>query len=183
MARPFPSTAFPVHPTAQAPNMPVSHGATSLPRSAGQTRQHHTQISIKGPNPRMAYCCQNAAFSEANQYPERQIALAGDNCTQYCSAYVDLDLWLYCLTRNGNLASNAFASLDYQEEANGSAVGERYIQTSGSLPRSGPFDEGALMIKDYKQISGATSTIRSTILFNALIGLTVVAAWLNGPLV
>jgi len=150
---------------------------------ASYSNRYNGYVGIKGPHPRMAYCCQNAATSEANQNPERQIALAGDHCTQYCSAFVDLDLWLYCLTQNGDLVSNAFASLDYQGDTNQSSVGERYIQTSGSLPRSGPFDEGALMIKDYQQISSATFVTRSTTLLCALFGLSVAAAWLNGPLV
>ncbi|RMY56226.1 hypothetical protein D0863_13048 [Hortaea werneckii] len=102
---------------------------------------------IKGAHPRMAYCCQNMqAQPPFLNYPDISIYLAPDKCSQYCRFYpADLNYWLWCLTREGDPVSNAFCRWD-----NG-----KFLSTSGSLSRDGPFDPDDYWIKEAR--SGSSS--------------------------
>lgn len=98
---------------------------------------------IKGPHPRMAICCQTG-MDQPTSFPNAPIYLAeADHCSQYCPFFPsDLDLWLYCLTQEGHTVSNAFCRF-----LNGS-----YLDTSGSLPRDGPFDPNSRLIQEKKKM-------------------------------
>lgn len=104
---------------------------------------------IKGSHPRMAYCCQRGLFSKDIIYNDAPIALAeADHCSQYCSwGFAFIDLWLYCLTEEGDTATNAFC-----HAGTGKALG-----TSGSAPRDGPFDSHDELIETYKDYINTSS--------------------------
>ncbi|TKA21882.1 hypothetical protein B0A50_08618 [Salinomyces thailandicus] len=101
---------------------------------------------IKGPHPRMEYCCNHGIVYRPPGLPPQQIALAGDNCSQYCSLFVTLNAWLYCLTEEGDSVVNAFNVFD----------GRTVFETSGSLPRNGAFDPDSRDIKDYRRHSAGS---------------------------
>lgn len=128
---------------------------------------------IKGPHPRMAYCCQYGQLSSSPS-PDAAIALAqSDGCSQYCPFFLaDMNLWLYCLTQEGDTVTNAFCRLD----------GGVHLSTSGSVPRDGPFDPNSQVIKDkknkYSSYESAASTARSSTMA-VYAGLAVVlTSWL-----
>lgn len=137
--------------------------------------QNHTDgyyygiCGIKGPHPRMATCCQNGQLQPIN-YPNASIYLsAEDHCSQYCNFYLAImDLWLYCLTKEGNSVVNAFCRSD----------DGTFLQTSGSLPRDGPFDPDNALIKDKKKLySSAGKSARvslSLVLISSLLVLVFI---------
>ncbi|KAI6826150.1 hypothetical protein KC332_g7842 [Hortaea werneckii] len=100
---------------------------------------------IKGAHPRMAYCCQNMqAQPPFLKYPDLPTYLAPDHCSQYCRFFpANLNYWLWCLTQEGDLVSNAFCRWDDGKS----------LSTSGSLSRDGPFDPDGYWIEYYRSTS------------------------------
>jgi len=110
----------------------------------------HSFAGVKGPHPRMAYCCQSGS-NIAHDALDRDIALAEDYCSQYCLFAGSLDLWLYCLTMEGDTVANAFFSSD-----------GTLVATSGSQLRDGPFnpkDEEILYYKKNRRLFSAGSAV------------------------
>lgn len=108
---------------------------------------------VKGPHPRVPHCCKYGHLSPT-EVANSSIALAAaDSCTQYCAFHTtSLDLWLYCLTEEGDTVSNAFCVSSNDE----------YYYTSGTEERDGPFDPDAPIIKDYQNSRSAAPSIRAS---------------------
>lgn len=122
---------------------------------------------VKGPHPRMAYCCQHGQLQEAAD-SNAAIALAPeDHCSQYCGFFIaDIDLWVYCLTQEGDSVSNAFCRSD----------DGAYLETSGTEPLSGPANPDSQLIKDKKNKYSAAASLGPSSLAVWLSLLTLVAA-------
>lgn len=114
----------------------------------------------------MAYCCANVFTLDPGG--DSLIALANDSCSQYCRYGGTFDLWLWCLTREGDSVSNAFWI----------SGGREYFETSGSQPRDGPYNPHSIEIRDYKKKNAATAVVSSP--YSALwvaLAVTCVARW------
>lgn len=121
--------------------------------------QYQTICGIKGPHPQMEFCCReaNPDVYPPGAYPFSAIALAEeDHCSQYCQTFPNLNLWLWCLTREGDTASNAFCR-------SGDSL---YYHTSGTENRTGPFDPDAAIIKDTKKQIKARQNLSPTLSTN-----------------
>lgn len=97
---------------------------------------------VKGPHPQMYFCCKQGDIGDVVNYDFSNIALAEeDHCSQYCDYFGNLNLWIWCLTREGDTVSNAFCL----------SADKEYADTSGTENRSGPFDPDSQQIKDVKK--------------------------------